>query len=716
MIESLKASLALARAGVALLKAQARAPGRPRIPGDGDGDGIPYESRNRRRGVKIPGPDVSHIGDNVQAARMRGQLSSLDRMAREGDWDGIRRMTTSRNHPYARVVDDRRRELMLASPRDLPAARDLSRYTDNAGVRRMRTQYETLDRYAKEGNIDAIRAMTTSRNHPYARVVDDRRAELLQHLEPQARIVRLRGDRPREPMISGATSSAITATNQRHVRELRRLADHHPNATEAIRAYSGISGTSRQANEARSYQQALLAHFSQGESAASAPLRPASSAPPAGTATATPPATSGRAAQRAAERAARTATPPATPPATATPAPAPATQRTAIGSTFRLSDGTQTTIQNQMLRTRDGQKVSLESVLRDRTRSGNSEGLHPDDLGFIPRPNVSLDARVTREGISRSGTLTRFVDDAQMVHARAYLAQPTSLQSRARDYQQGRWQPDTPETRAARAAMEETRRLREAEQLREAAVREATLRASVPQTYRINSPIGANVSRTSTDVGSSRFSQPQFRSKESLSLFAKSLIADYGGGAKFSITAESSGSNASIRYRGDDGTEITRNFKRLDDGSVDVYHAYFRAGRRGEGAGKQFFRTSMGEYIAAGVSQVRVTANIDVGGYAWARFGYLPADQGAWDGLRRFLRTRLDVLQDVTPEQKKAVTRILDKDDRRALWEVADATISGRKIGKELLLGSHWSGKIELSNEEQMRRFTAYVSQERTGP
>lgn len=275
-IEALSAAFALAKARLALVKARATQSGRPRIEGDGDGDGIPYESRNRRRGVNVPGPDVSHIGDNVQAARMRGQLASLDRMAREGDFDGIRRMTTNRNHPYARIVDDRRSELLLASPRDLPAARDLSGYTDNAGVRRMRDQYAALDRYAKEGNVDAIRAMTTNRNHPYARVVDDRRTELLQHLEPEARIARLRGERPREPMIPGDTGSSITATNQRHVRELQRLADHHPNPVEAIRAYSGISGTSRQANAARGYQQALLAHFSQGEVAASAPLRPAS--------------------------------------------------------------------------------------------------------------------------------------------------------------------------------------------------------------------------------------------------------------------------------------------------------------------------------------------------------------------------------------------------------------------------------------------------------
>lgn len=38
--------------------------------------------------------------------------------------------------------------------------------------------------------------------------------------------------------------------------------------------------------------------------------------------------------------------------------------------------------------------------------------------------------------------------------------------------------------------------------------------------------------------------------------------------------------------------------------------------------------------------------------------------------------------------------------------------IGGQKIGKELLLNTWWKGRIDLRDEEQMRRFTAYVSQD----
>lgn len=719
-IEAVAASLSLARARLALEKAQASRPaGRPRIPGDRDGDGIAHEDQLRRpaarrgRGVNIPGPDTSHIGSNAQSVRMEAQLRQLDQMARDGDWRGIEGFRTNRNHPYARIVDDRRSELMLASPRTPPSAPDMSRFGDNQGTRRMRAQVDSLSRYAEAGNVAAIRGHQTTRSHPYSRVVDDYRTALLQHYEPEARVARLRGERPATPTIRGAAESSITRSNQRHIAELSRLADHHPNPGEALRAYSGISGNSAQARQARGFQQALIAHYSQGEAAGSAPLRPAASAAPTAPAASTARPAAPAATPTPTAPAPRAAAPAPTP---AAPAPTPAAppaqvpgSKTPVGSQFRIGD--RTSITNTEHKNAEGKRVSLERVLMDRTRTANPMGLHPNELGFIPRPNVPLDGpRITRDGVgSRS-----FVDEAQRAHARAYLSQSTELQQRAREYQAGRWVPDTPEARAARAEAERVQRERDAQVIREAAAREATLRASVPGYFRPQARIGANVSSARAIIQNSTFRAPQFRDEASLKAFASSLIADYGGGpppTKFRTTARVGRDEATIEYKGEDGTSITRRFTQQSDGSVEVYHAYFVAGSRGEGSGKAFFRTSMGEYIAAGVKSVGVTANIDVGGYAWARFGYLPANQGVWNSLRTRLKERLDRMSGVDAEAKTAMSRILDNPDRRSLWAVADASYNGRKLGKELLLGTNWSGKIDLSDQEQMRRFTSYVTQ-----
>jgi hypothetical protein len=203
-----------------------------------------------------------------------------------------------------------------------------------------------------------------------------------------------------------------------------------------------------------------------------------------------------------------------------------------------------------------------------------------------------------------------------------------------------------------------------------------------------------------------------FATKEGMANFAKTLIADYGQGVKFTAAIAANGSRAEVAFSGDDGTEMRRQFTSNPDGSVSVYHAYFKAGRKGDGAGKRFFRVAMGEYMAAGVKDVGVTANLDVGGYAWARYGYLPSNNGVWDGLRSQLKGKLDRMTGVSDADKAAMTAILNKPDRRALWEVSDARASdGSTIGKKLLLGTNWSGRIDLNDEEQMRRFTAYVSQ-----
>ena len=55
---------------------------------------------------------------------------------------------------------------------------------------------------------------------------------------------------------------------------------------------------------------------------------------------------------------------------------------------------------------------------------------------------------------------------------------------------------------------------------------------------------------------------------------------------------------------------------------------------QGGGIGKQVLKTQFDEYEKMGVAKVEVHANIDVGGYAWARFGFVPTRAGSWDELR----------------------------------------------------------------------------------
>jgi hypothetical protein len=128
------------------------------------------------------------------------------------------------------------------------------------------------------------------------------------------------------------------------------------------------------------------------------------------------------------------------------------------------------------------------------------------------------------------------------------------------------------------------------------------------------------------------------------------------------------------------------------------------------------------------LSKMKLFANIDVGGYAWARYGFvtdtyhrdwvggtvdilakLRSDDPRWPaakaGLEKALQTARAKPGDYSGRSANA----------KAIWVIADstvpATISGLTMpaGKHLLLGSSWRGELNFYDEESMTRFNSYV-------
>ena len=72
--------------------------------------------------------------------------------------------------------------------------------------------------------------------------------------------------------------------------------------------------------------------------------------------------------------------------------------------------------------------------------------------------------------------------------------------------------------------------------------------------------------------------------------------------------------------------------------NVENKHAYsslFRVEKdfRGSGIGKHMLAGNVAMYQKLGIDHVDVNAALDVGGHAWAKYGYVP-EQGSWDALR----------------------------------------------------------------------------------
>ena len=145
----------------------------------------------------------------------------------------------------------------------------------------------------------------------------------------------------------------------------------------------------------------------------------------------------------------------------------------------------------------------------------------------------------------------------------------------------------------------------------------------------------------------------------------------------------------------------------LDFGNKTVQHGYFQmpTGEQGAGTGKRVLASQIGLYQKLGLQQVNLHANINVGGYAWAKYGFLPS-QGDWGKLSQYFSRQLNSprFNGVDAGTKNAVQSILSQSDPRAMWALSDS-----RLGKQLMLGSSWNGSLNLNDPEAMGRFNAYV-------
>lgn len=371
---------------------------------------------------------------------------------------------------------------------------------------------------------------------------------------------------------------------------------------------------------------------------------------------------------------------------------------------------------------------------QDPAIAANPDGKTAAQLGFVPRPNVPLNWTVRSNGVMHPDIgLIPWPNDRMRDLARRYLAQGSSKQLQAKEHQnrvKSRLAPlheafQNVENRAAeiqrqRRAVEaaEARRRQEVEERERRAALQATRARSaefldnlqaLPDLHKPTATVGANITSYGGNLVAAGLKLGV--SDAAMKEIVGRLVCDYGGNVRFTSAVSISGDDVSINYNGGDGTRITRNFKKGADGKYWVYHAYFRAGSQGNGAAKALFRTSLGVYQSMGVTKVGVTANLDVGGYAWAKFGFKP-DRTTWDALRRGFKNRVSSIR-MSPAAKKRVEQILNDTNPNAIFALSDAMDGEKNIGKEFMLGQNWGGKLDLTDAVSKRRCLGYIGRGR---
>ena len=217
--------------------------------------------------------------------------------------------------------------------------------------------------------------------------------------------------------------------------------------------------------------------------------------------------------------------------------------------------------------------------------------------------------------------------------------------------------------------------------------------------------VGINIS--SHDIA--KFRQDfQMSPKDLKDLILKGLPEEYTRDAR--LTISSSGlDNWSVDTH-TNAFDQSRSFTLGENPSV--YHSSWSVNSEyyGKGIAKQVFDNQMDLYDHLGIKQVKVSAGLTVGGYAWARFGFTP-DSDGWRSMGRETLRRAENLPANVKEQVKLITKI---DDPKAIWLLAALKDdSGISIGKKLLLNRSWGGSINMNDRDQYSAVRAYTEHRR---
>jgi len=142
-----------------------------------------------------------------------------------------------------------------------------------------------------------------------------------------------------------------------------------------------------------------------------------------------------------------------------------------------------------------------------------------------------------------------------------------------------------------------------------------------------------------------------------------------------------------------------------------AYGSSFKVDKKEQGhdVGKRFMAGNVAEYKRMGIEKVSIRANVDVGGYAWPRYGYvLTSNEAGRQGLKRDFEVKAEKLildGKIGVTEYQGMVKLIESDNPKALWALADSS-----HGKDLLLGTAYYADLNLMDPDAMRRFDAYIS------
>ncbi|QIK58819.1 hypothetical protein G7050_02750 [Dysgonomonas sp. HDW5A] len=125
---------------------------------------------------------------------------------------------------------------------------------------------------------------------------------------------------------------------------------------------------------------------------------------------------------------------------------------------------------------------------------------------------------------------------------------------------------------------------------------------------------------------------------------------------------------------------------------------------QGKGVSKELLQAMYKQYQNAGIKEIRIQANMDVGGYAWAKYGF-SAKASEYNDITHWAHVM---------HNNQRITKTDFNDFNKWIEQYKGANIpmhelASKPYGKKILLSSDWSGTIDLTDAKQKEVFEKYL-------
>ena len=160
-----------------------------------------------------------------------------------------------------------------------------------------------------------------------------------------------------------------------------------------------------------------------------------------------------------------------------------------------------------------------------------------------------------------------------------------------------------------------------------------------------------------------------------------------------------------ISYKTNNKIYLERTFT----GNGVVKHDYFDIPNelQGKGISKSVFRSLYEQYKNAGINRIDVYANITVGGYTWARYGFV-ANAKSYNSLLKNaeIRSESPNITNVTKKDYDDFVNWIKQYEGKdiPLWEITQ-----KSYGKDILKKSEWGGYLDLVDDNSRKIFENYL-------